>query len=99
MLILMIKTIINEVIIIAKQLDIFELLTDKVNNISNICPLISFLKYGDLEERKADTVYIDHSGRSSSSSNVSPNTYTIVSCLTEKLNKINLEKSKLRALV
>ena len=76
------------------------LLTDEVTDISNVCQLVSFIKYFDLEKGKANSVFIDCSDLLNYSPEASPDADAIVSCITEKFNELQLEiYSKLKAFV
>ena len=99
MLILIAQTIVDDLVIKIKQSDVFGLLTDEVTDISNICQLVSFIKYFDEEKGKADTVFIDCSDLLNFSPKASPDANAIVSCLTEKFKELNLEVAKLKAFV
>ena len=99
MLILIAQTIVDDLVIKIKQSDVFGLLTDEVTDISNICQLVSFIKYFEEEKGKADTVFIDCSDLLNFSPKASPGANAIVSCLAEKFKELNLEVAKLKAFV
>ena len=62
-------------------------MTDEVTNISNICQLISFLKYCDYNKEKAETGFTD----------CSPNANAIVSCISDKFQEPKIEILHLKA--
>ena len=74
-------------------------MTDEVTDISNICQLVSFVKYCDYNKEKADTVFIDCSNLLEFSENSSPNADVIVSCITEKFQELKIEISNLKVFV
>ena len=47
MLLLIVKTIIQDIVVKIKTSNVYGLLTDEVTDISNICQLVSFVKYYD----------------------------------------------------
>ena len=74
-------------------------MTDEITNISNICRLVSFVKYYNSNKEKAETVFIDCSNLLEFSENSSPNADAIVSCITEKFQELKIEISNLKAFV
>ena len=62
-------------------------MTDEVTNISNICQLISFLKYCGYNKEKAETGFID----------CSRNSDAIVSCITDKFQELKIQIFNLKA--
>ena len=74
-------------------------MTDEVTDISNICQLVSFVKYCDYDKEKADTVFIDCSNLLEFSENYSPKADAIVSCVSEKFQELKIEISYLKAFV
>ena len=83
MLLLIAKTIIQDIVIKIKTSNIYGLLTDEVTDICNICQLASFVKYYDYNKEKAETVFIDCLDLLEFSENSSPNADAIVFCITE----------------
>ena len=73
-------------------------LMDEVTDISNICQLVSFVKFFDTEKGQRDTVFLDCSDLSYSLDS-SPNADAIVTCITKRFEELNIEISKLRAFV
>ena len=99
MLLLIAKTIIQDIVVKIKTSNVYGLLTDEVTDISNICQLVSFVKYYDYNKEKAETVFIDCSNLLEFSENSSPNADAIVSCITEKFQELKIEISNLKAFV
>ena len=91
MLLLIAKTIIQDIVVKIKTSDVYGLLTDEVTDISNICQLVSFVKYYDYNKEKAETVFIDCSNLLEFFENSSPNADAIVSCITEKDRNIKFK--------
>ena len=60
-------------------------LTDEVTDISNICQLVSFVKFFDTEKGQTNTVFLDWSHLLSYSLDSSPNADAIVACITKKV--------------
>ena len=82
MLLLIAKTIIQDIVVTIKT-NVYGLLTDKVTVTSNICQLVSSVKYYDYNKEKAETVFIDCLDLLEFSENSSPNADAIVFCITE----------------
>ena len=55
-----------------KESEVYGFLTDGVTDISNICQLVSFVKYFDIDKGQADTVFFDCSDLLSYSTSSSP---------------------------
>ena len=83
MLLLIAKTIIQDIVVTIKTSNVYGLLTDKVTVISNICQLVSSVKYYDYNKEKAETVFIDCLDLLEFSENSSPHADAIVFCITE----------------
>ena len=83
MLLLIAKTIIQDIVVTIKTSNVYGLLTDKVTVISNICQLVSSVKYCDCNKEKVETVFIDCLDLLEFSENSSPNADAIVFCITE----------------
>ena len=99
MLILIAKTIVSDLVGKIKDSGVFGLLTDEVTDVSNICQLVTFIKYFDMEKGKTETVFMDCSDLLSFSPQASPDADTITSCLTVKFSELNLEITNLQAFV
>ena len=97
MLLLIATTIAED--IVEKIKEVYGFLTDEVTDISNICQLVSFVKFFDTEKGQTDTVFLDCSDLLSYSLDSSPNADAIVACITKKFEELNIEISKLRAFV
>ena len=89
MLLLIAKTIIQDIVEKVKQSGTNGFLPDEVTDISNICQLVSFIKFYDFDKGKADTVYIDCSDLLKYSPDSSPDANAIVSCMTEKFKELH----------
>ena len=98
-MLLIAKTIIQDIVVKIKTSNVYGLLTDEVTDISNICQLVSFVKYCDYNKEKADTVFIDCSNLLEFSENYSPKADAIVSCVSEKFQELKIEISYLKAFV
>ena len=99
MLLLIAKTIINDVIEKIKEGGYFGFLTDEVTDISNVCQLVSFVKYFDNDKGKADTVFLNVSDLLSFSETSSPDANAIVNCIEKRFEKLTMEIKKLVALL
>lgn len=97
MMLMLADTIVCELVEKIKASGVFGLLTDEVTDISNICQLVSFIKYYDEEKGTPNTVFIDCSDLLSFSADNSPNAEAIVSCLLNRFEQLKLEISKLQA--
>ena len=58
MLLLIAKTIIQDIVVETKRSNMYGLLTNEFSNISNICQLVPFVKYYNYNIEKAETVFI-----------------------------------------
>ena len=99
MLLLIAKAIIQDIVLKIKTSNVYRLLTDEVTDISNICQLVSFVKYYDFNKERAETVFIDCSNLLEFSESSSPNADAIVSCITEKFQELKIEISNLKPFV
>ena len=99
MLLLISQTIIQDLVEKIKESNVYGLLTDEVTDVSNICQLVSFIKYFDMNKGTADTVFIDCSDLLKYSPVASPNADAIVSCITKKFDELHIEIAKLKAFV
>ena len=99
MLLLIAKTIIGDLVDKIKQSDVYGLLTDEVTDISNLCQLVSFVKFFDVSKGKADTAFIDSSDVLEFSEDASPDADAIVSCITKRFVELGIEISRLKAFV
>ena len=84
MLLLIAKTIIQDVVVKIKRSNVHGLFTDEVTDISDICQLVSLVKYYDYNKEKAETVFIDCSNLFKFSENSSSNADAMASCITKK---------------
>ena len=75
----------------------YGLLKDEVTDISNICQLVTFIKFFDYETGNTSTVFVDSSDFLEKSEEASPNADAIVNCLVVMLNQLGLELSDLKA--
>ena len=99
MLLLISKTIVQDLVAKIKASQYYALLTDEVTDISNLCQLVSFVKIFDEEGGKADTRYLDCSDLLEHSPEASPDADAIVACITEKFKELTLEIENLKAFV
>ena len=99
MLLLIAKNIISDIVEKIKQSDAYGLLTDEVTDISNLCQLVSFIKIFDSNKGKADTVFIDCSDVLECSADASADADAIVTCITERFEKLGIEIKRLKAFV
>ena len=99
MLLLIAKTIIQDLVNNIKKSDFYALLTDEVTDISNICQLESFVMFFDVDKGKADTAFLDCSDLLEHSIDASPNADAIVTCLTKKMQEFAMEIGNLKAFV
>ena len=99
MLLLIAKTIIQDLVNNIKKSDFYALLTDEVTDISNICQLESFVMFFDVDKGKADTAFLDCSDLLEHSIDASPNRDAIVTCLTKKMQEFAMEIGNLKAFV
>ena len=97
MLLLIAKTIIQDIVVKIKRSNVYRLLTDEVTDMSKICQLVSFVKYYDYNKGKAETFFVDFSNFLEFSENSSSNADAIVSCITEKFQELQIEISNLMA--
>ena len=73
MLLLIATTIVEDIVEKIKESELYGFLTDEVTDISNICQLVSFVKFFDTEKGQTDTVFLDCSDPLSYSLDSSPN--------------------------
>ena len=99
MLLLIAKTIIQDLVDKIKESDVYALLTDEVTDISNVCQLVSFVKIFDVDKGKAETAFLDCSDLLEHSPEASPNADAIVTCITKKFEELGMEIKKLKAFV
>ena len=99
MLLLIARTIIQDLVNNIKKSNFYALLTDEVKDISNICQLVSFVKFFDVDKRKADTAFLDGSDLLEHSVDASSNADAIVTCFTKKMQKLAMEIGNLKAFV
>ena len=85
---------IQDIFIIIKRSDVYGLLTDEVTVVSNICQLVSFVKYYHCNKEKAETVFSDCSNLLEFYENVAPN--VDIPCITEKFQELQIEISTLK---
>ena len=91
MLLLIAKTIIQDLVGEIKESDIYALLTDEVTNISNICQLVSFVKIFDVDKGKAETAFLDCSDLLEHSPDASPNADALLTCTMKKFEELCME--------
>ena len=94
MLLLIAKTIIQDLVNKIKESDVYALLIDEVTDISNICLLVSFVKNFVVDKGKAETAFLDCSDLLEHSPDASPNADAIVSCITTKFEELGMEIKK-----
>ena len=70
-----------------------------MSDISNICQLVSFVKFFDVDKGKADTAFLDCSNLLEHSVDASPNADAIVTCLTKKMQELAMEIGNLKCFV
>ena len=99
MLLLIARTIIDDVVNKIKESDVYGFLTDEVTDIANICQLVSFVKYFDKDKGKSDTVFLDVSDLLSYSETSSPDAKSIVNCVEKRFDKLTMDITKLVAFV
>ena len=99
MLLLIARTVIQDLVNNIKKSNFYALLTDEVTDISNIWQLVSFVKFFDVDKGKADTVFLDCSDLLEHSIDASLNADTIVACLTKKMQELAMEIGNLKAFV
>ena len=99
MLLLIARTIIQDLVNNIKKYNLYALLTDEVTDISNICQLVSFVKFFDVDKGKADTAFLDCSDLLEHSVDASPNADAIVTCLTKKMQELAMEIGNLKYFV
>ena len=99
MLLLVARTIIQDLVNNIKKSNFYALLTDEVTDISNICQLVSVVKFFDVDKGKADTAFLDCSDLLEYSIDASPNADAIVTCLTKKMQELAVEIGNLKAFV
>ena len=91
MLLLIARTKIQDLVNNIKKSNFYALLTDGVTDISNICQLVSFVKFFDVDKGKADTAFLDCSDLLEHSIDAFPNADAIVTCLTKKMQELAME--------
>ena len=99
MLLLIARTIIQDLVNNIKKSNFYALLTDEVTDILNICQLVSFVKFFDVDKGKADTAFLDCVDLLEHSIDASPNADAIVTCLTKKMQELAMERGNLKAFV
>ena len=99
MFLLIAKIVIQDIVVKIKRSGVYRLSTDEFTDISNICQLVSFVKYYNYSKEKAETFFIDCSNLLEFFENSLPNTGTIVSCITEKFQELQIEILNLTAFV
>ena len=99
MLLLIARTIMQDLVNNIKKSNFYALLTDEVTDISNISQLVYFVKFFDVNKGKIDTAFLDCSDLLEHSINASPNADSIVTCLTKKMQELAMEKGNLKAFV
>ena len=99
MLLLIARTIIQDLVNNIKKSNFYALLTDGVTDISNICQLVSFVKFFDVDKGKADTAFLDCSDLLEHSIDAFPNADAIVTCLTKKMQELAMEIGNWKAFV
>ena len=99
MLILIAKTIVEDLVDKIRASEFYGLLTDEVTDISNICQLLSFIKLFDFDKGKSDTIFLDCSDLLSYSPIASPNAEAIFDCISKKFEELKIEIQNLRAFV
>ena len=99
MLLLIARTIIQDLVNNIKKSNFYALLTDEVTDILNICQLVSFVKFFDVDKGKADTAFLDCADLLEHSIDASPNADAIVTCLTKKMQELAMERGNLKAFV
>ena len=99
MLLLIARTIIDDVVEKIKESNVYGFLTDEVTDIANICQLVSFVKYFDKDKGKSDTVFIDVSDLLSYSETSSPDAESIVKCVEKRFEELTMDITKLVAFV
>ena len=88
------KKLIQDIFITIKRSDVYGLLTDEVTVISNICQLVSFVKYYHCSKEKAEIVFFDCSNLYEFHENVATN--VDIPCITEKFQELQIEISTLK---
>ena len=88
MLLLIAKTIIQDLVNKIKESDVYALLIDEVTDISNICLLVSFVKNFVVDKGKAETAFFDCSDLLEHSPDASPNADAIVTSITRKFEEL-----------
>ena len=71
-------------------------MTYEVTDISDICRLVSFVKYYVYNEEKTEIVFTDCSNLLEFSENSKPNADAIVPCITEKFQELKIKISNLK---
>ena len=99
MLLLIAKTILQDLLDKIKESDVYALLTDEVTDVSNICQLVSFVKTFNVDKGKAETAFLDCSDLLEHSPDASPNADAIVTCIMTKFEEFGMEIKKLKAFV
>ena len=99
MLLLIARTIIQDLVNNIRKSNFYALLTDEVTDISNICQLVSFVKFFDVDKGRTDTAFLDCSDLLQHSIDASPNADAIFTCFTKKMQELAMEIGNLRAFV
>ena len=81
MLMCLSSIIVEDVILKINNSKCYGLLTDEVTDISNVCQLVTFIKYFDHEIGNTSTIFADSSDLLEKSEEASPNADAIVNCL------------------
>lgn len=97
MLLLISKVIIEDLVTKIKESDVYGLLTDEVTDIANVCQLVSFIKYFDLEKGQSETKFIDCSDLLNFSPTSSPDADAIVACIAASFEELTLNIKNLQA--
>ena len=97
MLMCLSSIIVEDVVLKIKNSKCYGLLTDEVTDISNMCQLVTFIKYFDYEIGNTSTKFVDSSDLLEKSEEASPNADAVVNCLVAMLNQLDLELSDLKA--
>ena len=99
MLLLTARTIIQDLVNNIKKSNFYALPTDEVTDISNICQLVFFVKFFDVDKGKADRAFLDCSNPLEHSIDASPNADAIVTCLTKKMQALPTDIGNLKVFV
>ena len=94
MLLLIARTIGEDILEKIKESEVYGFLTDEITDISNVCQLVSFVKCFDIDKGQAETLFFDCSVLLSYLASSSPDADAIVACISEKFEELNIEKMK-----